>query len=207
MLLLWAGALFVILGIVSLAIDRQAAHLLYDHVNEPFFRFLDRTTHWAKAGHWLVAAVIAYCGAQLAMHFQGASASLHLASRCALAFIASLAAGSAVLHGVKLVLGRRRPRDDIEMGLYGFTPFAFELQYNSFPSGHALTITCVGVIASCVWPDLAWLWFLIALWLGLTRAFLTAHFLSDVLVGAGIGFIAAREVVLNFFPHLAPSWF
>jgi membrane-associated phospholipid phosphatase len=206
-MLLWAGIAFVLVGIASIAIDRQAAHLLYDHVNEPFFRFLDATTHWAKAGHWLIAAVIAYAASQTAMRFWPGNADLHLASKAALAFIASLAAGSVVLHGIKLVLGRRRPRDDMEMGLYGFLPFSFDLQYNSFPSGHALTIMCVAAIACCIWPHLALLWFAIALWLAVTRALLTAHFLSDVFVGAGIGLIAAREVVLNFFPTLAPSWF
>ena len=45
------------------------------------------------------------------------------------------------------------------MGLYGFLPFSFDLDYNSFPSGHALTIMCVAVIASRVWPQLALLWF------------------------------------------------
>ena len=79
-----------------------------------------------------------------------------------LAFIASLTLGSAVLHVIKLVLGRRRPRDDMEMGLYGFMPFAFNLDYNSFPSGHALTICCVAVIFTCVWPWLWPLWFAIA---------------------------------------------
>ena len=206
-MLLWSGIAFIVLGLVCLAIDRQAAHLLYDHVNEPFFRFLDATTHWAKAGHWLIAAILAYGISEGAMHFWSGNAALHLASKAALAFIASLAAGSAVLHGIKLVLGRRRPRDDMEMGLYGFTPFAFDLQYNSFPSGHALTIMCVAAIAACLWPNLTLLWFVIALWLSVTRALLTAHFLSDVFVGAGIGLIAAREVVLYFFPSLAPSWF
>ena len=206
-MLLWAGILFIVVGIACIAIDRQAAHLLYDHINEPFFRFLDATTHWAKAGHWLIAAVVAYGGAQGAMHFWSGNADLHLASKAALAFIASLAAGSVVLHGIKLVLGRRRPRDDMEMGLYGFKPFSFDLQYNSFPSGHALTIMCVASIASCLWPHLALLWFAIGLWLSVTRALLTAHFLSDVFVGAGIGLIAAREVVLYFFPTLPPSWF
>ncbi len=33
-----------------------------------------------------------------------------------LAFIASLTLGSAILHVIMLVLGRRRPRDDMEMG-------------------------------------------------------------------------------------------
>ena len=115
--------------------------------------------------------------------------------------------GSAILHAIKLVLGRRRPRDDMEMGLYGFMPFAFNLEYNSFPSGHALTICCVAVIFTCVWPMLWPLWFAIAFVLAVTRALLTAHFLSDVLIGAGIGLIAAREVLLLGFPGFAPGWF
>ena len=33
------------------------------------------------------------------------------------------------------------------------------------------------------------------------------HFLSDVMIGAGIGLIAAREVLLLGFPGFAPGWF
>ena len=95
----------------------------------------------------------------------------------------------------------------MEMGLYGFVWFKFKPDYNSFPSGHALTIMSVAVIMSCVWPHLAILWFALALWLGLTRALLTAHFLSDVFVGAGIGLLASRETLLYLFPHLPPTWF
>ena len=141
------------------------------------------------------------------IHERGPAPQWQLAEQCALAFVASLAAGSAILHGIKLFFGRRRPRDDIEMGLYGFMPFSFDLDYNSFPSGHALTIMCVAVIASAVWPQLAPIWFAIAAWLGLTRALLTAHYLSDVLVGAGIGLLSAREIVIHFFPALAQPWF
>ena len=42
--------------------------------------------------------------------------------------------GSAVLHLIKLVLGRRRPRDDMEMGLYGFMPLAFNPITIPFPA-------------------------------------------------------------------------
>ena len=124
-----------------------------------------------------------------------------------IAFITSLMVGSAVLHIIKLVLGRRRPRDDMEMGLYGFVPFAFNTDYNSFPSGHALTICCVAVVFICVWPPLWPVWFAVAALLAVTRTLLTAHFLSDVLIGAGIGLIAAREVLLLGFPGHAPLWF
>lgn len=171
-MLLWAGIILIAAGLACIGFDRWSSRAIYDHVSLGFWKFLDATTHWAKASHWLIVAIVLY---------------LFTKSSYAQAFIASLLGGSVVLHTIKLVLGRRRPRDDIEMNLYGFKPFAFDTQYNSFPSGHALTIMCVAVIASAACPWLAPLWFAIALWLALTRALLTAHYLSDVLAGAGIG--------------------
>lgn len=195
------------IGALSLAVDRRAAHLFYDHINEPFFVFLYRTTHWAKGSPWLFAAVLGWLGAEAGMHFIPHSPALHVLAKTSLAFVACLAVGSAVLHTVKRVLARRRPRDEMEFGLYGFLPFSFDVRYGSFPSGHSLTIVCVATTAACVWPHLAFVWFAIAAWLSLTRALLTEHFLSDVFVGAGIGLVAARETLICFFPGFAPAWF
>src|SRR5471032_2389372 len=206
-MLFWAGLILIALGLAALLIDRALAHFIYDHVNQRAHKFLDGITHYAKAGHWLAAAIIALAGAALARHFGAQGPYVHQMINYSLAFSAMLTLGSAVLHAIKLVLGRRRPRDDMEMGLYGFMPLSFNLDYNSFPSGHALTICCVAVIFTCVWPMLWPLWFAIAALLAVTRALLTAHFLSDVLIGAGIGLIAAREVLLLGFPGSAPSWF
>ena len=206
-MLLWAGFVSILIGVMALAIDRRLAHFIYDHVSGRLHKALDGVTHYAKAGHWLLAAILALAGAGLARHFGARGRDLPLLINYSLAFIASLTMGSAVLHVIKLVLGRRRPRDDMEMGLYGFMPLAFNLEYNSFPSGHALTICCVAVIFTCVWPYLWPLWFGIAAILAVTRALLSAHFLSDVLIGAGIGLIAAREVLMLGFPGYAPGWF
>ena len=206
-MLFWAGLILIALGLCALWIDRPLAHFIYDHVNARAHKFLDGITHYAKAGHWLAAAILALAGAAVARHFGAGGEGISQMINYSLAFIAMLTLGSAVLHAIKLVLGRRRPRDDMEMGLYGFVPFAFNLEYNSFPSGHALTISCVAVIFTCVWPNLAPVWFSIAAVLAVTRALLTAHFLSDVLIGAGIGMLAAREVLLLGFPGFAPGWF
>ncbi|HWA92278.1 MAG TPA: phosphatase PAP2 family protein [Rhizomicrobium sp.] len=191
-MLFWAGIVLILLGVASIGFDRRSSHWLYDAVDRRFWRFLDRTTHLAKASHWLIAAALLYAFTR---------------SAYALAFIVSLVAGSVALHAIKLVAGRRRPRDDLEMGRYGFELLAFDTRYNSFPSGHALTIFCVAAIASCALPSLAALWFAVAAWLALTRALLTAHYLSDVLAGAGIGLISAHETVIHWFPQLAPIWF
>ncbi|MBV9044435.1 MAG: phosphatase PAP2 family protein [Alphaproteobacteria bacterium] len=206
-MLLWAGVFLILLGCACFPIDRWAAHTLYDHESEAFERFLEATTHWAKAAHWLVAAFLAYGIAILVLTFIGPVEEAREAVDYTRAFVASLLLGSAILHGMKLVLGRRRPRDDMEMGLYEFVWFKFKTDYNSFPSGHALTIMCVAVIATSVAPKLAVVWFAIALWLGVTRALLTAHFFSDVFIGAGIGLVAARETLLYLFPALFRPWF
>ena len=207
MILLWAGLAFLLLGLACVAIDRRAVHVIYDRVPLKLHNFLHATTHSAKAAHWLAVAVLVYAVTWGLIRTGSANAAVKLAFQCALAFILALGAGSAVIHTIKLLLSRRRPRDELELSLYGFIPLGFDLKRNSFPSGHALTITCVAVIATAVWPLGAPMWFALALWLGLTRALMTAHFLSDVFAGIGIGLIASREVLVNWFPQLALGWF
>ena len=206
-MLLWAGFVSILIGLAALLIDRPLAHFIYDHVSAKVHKALDSITHYAKAGHWLAAAILALIVAAVMRHYGVLAEESTQLINYSLAFIASLTMGSAVLHVIKLVLGRRRPRDDMEMGLYGFQLMAFNPDYNSFPSGHALTIFCVAVIFTCVWPMWWPIWFAVAALLAVTRALLTAHFLSDVLIGAGIGLIAAREVLLLGFPGFSPAWF
>jgi len=203
---LWAGLVFIALGLAALVIDRWAIHAIYDHVSGSTHRFLDSITHLAKAGHWLVAAALVYGLARLFRVFLLHDARVFLAADAALAFIASLALGSLVLHVLKRLVGRRRPRDEIEMHLYEFKFWTFKSDYNSFPSGHALTIFAVAAIFTCIWPMLAVVWFAIAAFLSATRVLLTAHFVSDVLIGAGMGLISTHIVLLHFFPRFAPPW-
>ena len=206
-MLLWSGFALLLGGLLSFAIDRRAAHGFHEIVNHKAERAIYHTTDWAKGGHWLAIAILAYAAARLAEWAIGPEPILHLTIVSALAFLASLAAGSLILHTMKTIMGRRRPRDELELGLYGFEPFGLNLRYDSFPSGHALTIFCVAVILSGTIPMLAPIWFAIALYLALTRALLNAHFLSDVFVGAAIGLLTTREVVLVLFPSLGQPWF
>ena len=208
MFLLWAGLSFLVIGFGCVAIDRRAVHFFYDHVSLRFHCLLNRTTHFAKAAHWLTAAVIVTAVSWLLLRAGGQpNAVVTRAFQIGLAFILALGLGTVVIQTAKLLLGRRRPRDELELNLYGFIPFGFDLKRNSFPSGHALTIFCVAVIATTLMPQGAVLWFAIALWLSLTRALLTAHFLSDVFIGAGIGLISTRIVLVNWFPALTLPWF
>lgn len=203
---LWAGIALLVVGFVCLGIDRRAVHYIYDNVSARQHQMLDSITHLAKAAHWLVAAILIYGVARLVRLFYLHDPWVFIAQDAALAFIASLAMGSLILHILKRLIGRRRPRDEIEMHLYEFKFWTFKADYNSFPSGHALTIFSVAAIATCVFPSLAAVWFVIAITLSATRVLLTAHFVSDVLIGAGMGLISTHIILIHFFERFAPHW-
>ena len=206
-MLVWLGIALIVAGVACFAIDRQAAHYFHAVIPKSFDRLLHATTDWAKGALWLIAAALAVVVSRLAQWRLGYSPEMDRLARVSIAFLISLAAASVVLHSIKIVLGRRRPRDELELDLYGFRPFTFDLRKDSFPSGHALTIFCVGVVLSAVAPALAPLWFAAAVWLALTRALLNSHYLSDVLVGAGIALVVTREMLVVFFPDLVRAWF
>lgn len=202
-----SGIVLILAGLVCLKIDRRMAHWFYRRIGRGLDGFLHRTTHFAKAAFWLAAAIIGFCAAFAYRHYVGDAPLARDVQDVSAAFICALALGTIIAHILKLCLGRHRPRDEIEMGVYGFEPFACRLSLNSFPSGHSLTIFLVAVMATSVWPPGAPLWFLAAAWLSVTRAMITAHYLSDVCIGAGIGLICAKIVLFYGFPQLALSWF
>ena len=205
-MMLWLGLLFLVAAVACLRIDRQVAHYSRERLGKPLFQLALKVTDWAKGGPWIVAAALLYLGTQTWIAGIGESPAVRMVSDYALALLASFLVGSVILHTIKIFLGRRRPRDDFEHGLYGFRYFTWELQYDSFPSGHAMTIFSVAVVLAAAFPLLTPLWLLLAFGLSMTRAMLTAHFLADVMAGAGIGIIATRQTFLLVFPTLAPSW-
>ena len=206
-MLLWLGLSLLVAGCLAFAVDRRAAHFFHDEIPQVWAARIHRTTDWAKGSHWVLISGAVLAASWLVQRAAGPTAYLELAERTSFAFLVCLAAGSALLHTIKVVLGRRRPRDELEHELYGWRPFHFDLRSDSFPSGHALTIFCVAVILSGALPSLALLWFAIAIYLAMTRAFLNSHYLSDVLVGAAIATLVSRGIVVTWFPSLAQPWF
>jgi membrane-associated phospholipid phosphatase len=206
-MLLALALIFLLAGLLSLRVDRRAAQYCREQLARPLWRFALDVTDWAKGLPWIIAALVFYAAVQAIMAWSGETTLLRRISDYSLALLASFVAASVVLHGIKIFLGRRRPRDDFEHGLYGFRYFTWQLQYDSFPSGHSMTIFCVAVLLSAIVPVLAPLWLLLATGLAITRAMLTAHFFSDVLIGSAIGILVARETFVLAFPQLTPAWF
>lgn len=206
-MLLWVGFLLLGLGFAAFAVDRRATHFFHDRISSRLFHRIRMTTDYAKGARWLILSIVLIAVSWGARKIWGDLPLLVRAFHASLGFLACLAVASATLHSIKLVVGRRRPRDEIEHRLYGFRLFHYNWQHDSFPSGHAMTIFCVAVVLCGVFPVFALLWLLLALYLALTRAVLNAHFLSDVFIGAAIGLLASRETILLLFPDLSRPWF
>jgi PAP2 superfamily len=82
---------------------------------------------------------------------------------------------AALCYGLKEVIKSPRPDNEREL--------------DSFPSCHATTAFAVARIQSHYHPDYAILWYSGAALIGYSRVDLNRHRLSDVLIGAGLGYL------------------
>jgi undecaprenyl-diphosphatase len=112
-----------------------------------------------------------------------------LLSADAMRFRAIEAAGSAVacgilvFHKVKRVFCRRRPRD-IEPHCWAHIVTRDKF---SFPSGHSTTAFAVALSLGSFYPEIMPLLLVLAANVAVSRVVIGMHFVSDVLVGSGMG--------------------
>jgi undecaprenyl-diphosphatase len=95
----------------------------------------------------------------------------------------AVTAGIVIFHKVKRVFCRRRPRD-IEPHCWAniVTKDKF-----SFPSGHSTTAFAVAVALGSFYPEIRPLLLVLAANVAVSRIIIGMHFVSDVLVGSGMG--------------------
>lgn len=142
--------------------------------------FMDVVSRW---GDWpqhvvlaLVAALIAY-----------ALGSRRWIMICAAMVIACALAGT-VNRAVKIGAGRSRPTVTLEAGWNGPR---FGSKYNSFPSGHTAATTAVFAVLVFARRRVGLILLPIPLLIALSRIYLNAHHLSDVIGGAVVGLLCA----------------
>jgi membrane-associated phospholipid phosphatase len=91
----------------------------------------------------------------------------------------------------KPVFGRARPELLFQAQIFGFTWSGAHADHWSFPSGHAVTITALATALYALYPPLWPAYLLVALLVAVSRVIIDAHYLSDVIAGAYIGFVFA----------------
>lgn len=101
---------------------------------------------------------------------------------------------------LKWIVGRHRPIDLFNHGIYGFGHFGVGYGYEltSFPSGHAQTAFTLATALTILFPRWGVPVFVVAVAVGISRIVLTSHYLSDVIAGAGVGILFTLAVKYLF---------
>lgn len=105
--------------------------------------------------------------------------------------IASLIFSNTVVRIVKVLIGRSRPDVLFTSGVYDLKIMSFERIFSSLPSGHATTAAALMGFLAAYYPKNSLFYICLGVLLSLSRVFIGAHYLSDVLVGDFIGFYSS----------------
>ncbi|MFA6173171.1 MAG: phosphatase PAP2 family protein [Kiritimatiellales bacterium] len=125
--------------------------------------------------------------------------------RQALFFTVCWAASNGAGSILKFLCGRYRPKMLTSQDLYGFHGFGTNHGTSSFPSGHTLDAVTIAATLWILWPRsrpwcAAW-----AAAMGLSRIIVRAHYVSDVLAGALLGFVCVYFINKRLKPERLPQ--
>lgn len=113
---------------------------------------------------------------------------------------------------VKLLIGRDRPsaadlsQTDAIGTFAGWLPLAHNGSlHQSFPSAHTATAVGLALMLSALYPRGRWLFAALAVSVGAQRVLGSAHFLSDVMTGAAVGWFLAFAFVRSGSTRSSPA--
>ena len=141
-------------------------------------------------GTWLALAVA------IALQEGAEPARRVLAKRRASLLFWSAALGGLVAEVGKLVIRRERPEPND--GVHAFRDWADRTWSSAglaMPSSHTLVAFAGAAMLARVYPRARWVGYALAAGCGLTRVMARAHFLSDVVLAAGLGWAVAAVLV------------
>lgn len=120
------------------------------------------------------------------------------------AMLFGLAIQGLLVNAIKGLVGRSRPCDLADLGVApAFHGPAYD--GNSFPSGHATVAFMIATLAAAYFPRWRWPAYALAVFVALGRIALDKHFLSDVTVGATLGYLVACLMLYRWPLPQAPS--
>jgi membrane-associated phospholipid phosphatase len=199
----WASLFLVLLLCVlcMLSVDRPVLLLVHNELPARWQRFFSSITWLGEGNIWLVisgaVAVIGFLLQRL-----GKSSTLQHRAKTFLTkglfVFSSIVFSGLLLNIVKVVIGRLRPSFFLTDGTYGFQPFNFDFGSNTFPSGHSQAVWALMTSLSLLYPRITIPFLSFAALIAASRVLVSAHYLSDVLMGSYVGAILTLYLYTRF---------
>jgi len=196
------GAVFAfsILSYIFIDIPALKWFLTFDWDLHLVFKWI---ADWGRQVFWAVPTGVAFIALWLAAHHPRLSAlseRLKAWSMLPLYVFLALSATGIFSQIMKIGFGRLRPlhyyRDDRHD--FGFAWWEFDGSFQSFPSGHAVTIATLMAALYVIWPRYIAFYLVFGTVLIAARALETAHYISDVMIGTYVGIIGAAWMARVF---------
>lgn len=190
-LVLFAAA--VLLAVLArIFVDHPLAQYLDAQPRDFLWWFFREISYLGEGRYWALLGLAAVACRYFAVRRPAARAALLHWYHAGIYLLVTLASSTAVLHLLKLVVGRERPRTFLTTGAEVFRPFA--VHSASFPSGHSQTIWAVMTALALLYPRYRRACIIFALLVTLSRLVLLKHFMSDVIIGGWLGAATAYWV-------------
>jgi membrane-associated phospholipid phosphatase len=196
------ATLLVCLAIVATALLLDARDPPLIEGLAPFWRKIAEVVTRLGLSGYIFATGAAVCFAALALRGRGrgrmADAELGLLAGRSFFVIVVNAVSGLASQILKHAIGRARPQLMAELGPFHFDLFSIKAKLASFPSGHAVTVFATAAALSYFMPRLKIPLYFVAIAVGISRLILLAHYPSDVLTGAALGW-ATTYVLARLF--------
>jgi undecaprenyl-diphosphatase len=191
-----AVALVTVLFTLMALVDRPLARYCHQHASA-IHDSVDAFSTLGQAGWYLVPTLIIFLVGRFIMHRPA------IAARGLYVFLAVALSGLAS-DVVKVLVGRARPWVLFRKGAYGYWPLQLNVDYQSFPSGHTSCVFALAFSLGVIAPRYRAPLLLAALLVSFTRIITGAHYLSDVVAGAALGWLVSVTLQRAFFRHGFP---
>jgi undecaprenyl-diphosphatase len=182
-----------LLGMFFVDAPVTAAAMRLPHWAQSFF---DTITDYGKSGWFLWPIGLVFLALAALPPIAPRIAQLVLAAMMVRVGFLFVAIGVPSLFDtiIKRMIGRARPMVTGHLDPTVFSPFIWRSDYASLPSGHVTTAFAVLVAFSTLWPRSRTVFLIYAVLIAMSRVVVTAHYTTDVLMGALVGTVGALMV-------------